>query len=72
MLSEPTLLFYMDVPPMCVSWMLLNLQVLIDKMSCTELALEYCLFSTLIPTRPLLPGEDAMTLPVREQQWGAI
>ena len=51
MLTDPSLMFYMDVPYICLASMLINLQTLISLVVDRTEGIEYRLFSMIVPVR---------------------
>lgn len=53
MMTNPSLMFFIDVPHACVSWMLVNLQTMVDVLKDATEGLEHRLFTSVIPVKPL-------------------
>ena len=52
MMTNPSLMFFIDVPHACVSWMLVNLQTMVDVLKDATEGLEHRLFTSVIPVKP--------------------
>ena len=51
MLTDPSLMFYLDVPQICLAWMLMNLQTMVSLVAENHDGINYRLFSMLVPVK---------------------
>ena len=70
MMTNPSLMFFIDVPHACVSWMLINLQTMIDVLKDNTDGLEHRLFTSVIPVKiPLdVQGQQPVQHNIDEDQ----
>ena len=57
MMTNPSLMFFIDVPHACVSWMLVNLHAMVDVLKDATDGLEHRLFTSVIPVKAPQEGQ---------------
>lgn len=57
MMTNPSLMFFIDVPQVCVSWMLVNLHAMVDVLKDGTDGLEHRLFTSVVPVKAPHDGQ---------------
>ena len=57
MMTNPSLMFFIDVPQVCVSWMLVNLYAKVDVLKDGTDGLEHRLFTSVAPVKAPHDGQ---------------
>ena len=57
MMTNPSLMFFIDVPHACVSWMLVNLHDMVEVLKDATDGLEHRLFTSVIPVNAPQEGQ---------------